>query len=296
MAIPEAQLDTWSHQGAGPGSRDTYATVKRALQASDTKYAGRGFEVFLQGYYGNDTNIYAESDVDIAIRLDDIFHYDITSLTPEEQNRFTANLVPGTYPYASYKADVVAALLDSFGNDVEPGTKAVKIKARGNRRSADVVVTTQFRKYYSNQSGLWSPPDGICFFDSSFNRIDNYPKTHSANCTTKHQDTDSWFKPMVRIFKNMRSWLVAAGAIEDGCAPSYYIEGLLYNVPKDKFGKNYGDTFVAAINWIRQCKREDLKCASERHWLVRDGRLTSWPTANYDKFLGAIISLWNNWS
>lgn len=31
------------------------------------------FKVFLQGSYGNDTNIYAESDVDIAIRLDNCF-------------------------------------------------------------------------------------------------------------------------------------------------------------------------------------------------------------------------------
>jgi hypothetical protein len=31
MPIPEAQLETWSHQGAMAGSRDTYATVKAVL-------------------------------------------------------------------------------------------------------------------------------------------------------------------------------------------------------------------------------------------------------------------------
>jgi hypothetical protein len=36
MAIPEAQLGTWSAPGAGAGSRDTYATVKLALEANDT--------------------------------------------------------------------------------------------------------------------------------------------------------------------------------------------------------------------------------------------------------------------
>ena len=33
MAIPETQLDTWSHQGAMTQSKDTYATVKRALES-----------------------------------------------------------------------------------------------------------------------------------------------------------------------------------------------------------------------------------------------------------------------
>ena len=34
-------------------------------------YADKNLKVFLQGSYGNDMNIYAESDVDIVIRLDD---------------------------------------------------------------------------------------------------------------------------------------------------------------------------------------------------------------------------------
>ena len=63
MAIPEAQLVRWSHQGSIQGSSATYAIVKRALEAPNS-------EVFLQGSYGNDTNIYAESDVDVIIRLD----------------------------------------------------------------------------------------------------------------------------------------------------------------------------------------------------------------------------------
>ena len=65
----------------------------------------------------------------------------------------------------------------------------------------------------------------MCFFTSSVDRIVNYPKQHSANCTAKHQATSMWFKPMVRILKNMRGKLVDAGAIDDGSAPSYFLEG-----------------------------------------------------------------------
>ena len=77
MAISEAQLETWSRQGAAAvGSRDTYATIKRALEIPGAGYSDKGYKVFLQGSYGNDTNIWAESDVDIVIRLDATFFYD----------------------------------------------------------------------------------------------------------------------------------------------------------------------------------------------------------------------------
>ena len=295
MAIPESQLGTWSHQGSVAQSRDTYATVKRALEAADAKYAGKAFEVFLQGSYGNDTNIYAESDVDVVVRLDSVYYYDIDALTPDEQAHFNAALVPASYRYADYKADVIAALVKSFGaSDVKPDSKAVKIKASGSRRSADVVVAAGFRRYYSSLLGP-QYECGICFFNSSGDRIANYPKQHSTNCITKHQGTNGWFKPMVRILKNMRGKLVDDGLIEKGSAPSYFLEGLLYNVPNEKFGRNYADTFVAAMNWILQARRDDLVCANRQYHLVRDSA-TCWPCANCDCFINAAVELWNNWT
>ena len=83
MPIPESQLETWSHQGSITQSSNTHNAIKSVLEASTTPYAGKNFKVFLQGSYGNDTNIYAESDVDIVIRLDDCFHSDLESLSDD---------------------------------------------------------------------------------------------------------------------------------------------------------------------------------------------------------------------
>src|SRR5690348_859690 len=154
MAIPESQLETWSHQGSITQSSETYATVKKALLAEDAKYAGKDFEVFLQGSYGNDTNIYAESDVDVVIRLDSTYYYDTSLLNPLDQQTFQANFVSASYQYDEYKGHVIEALQKSFGKeDVVPGTKAIKIKPNNGRRNADVVVAAQFRKYYSQPLG-----------------------------------------------------------------------------------------------------------------------------------------------
>ena len=128
MGIPESHLETWAKQGSVTQSSTTYATIKRALEARDAGYANQLFEVFLQGSYGNDTNIYAESDVDVVIRLDSVYYYDITALTADDQARFNAALIPGGYPYSDYKADVVAALTKSFGTAVVPARKRSRFK------------------------------------------------------------------------------------------------------------------------------------------------------------------------
>jgi hypothetical protein len=191
---------------------------------------------------------------------------------------------------------VVAALQKSFGAAaVKLGEKAVKIKANGSPRSADVVVATEFRRYYS---GLLGPQyeRGICFFSSSGDQVVNYPKQHSANCTAKHKATNGWFKPMVRILKNVRGRLVENDLIGQKSAPSYFLEGLLFNVPDDKFGKTYGDTFVAAVNWICQARRNNFVCANKQHSLVRDSVATCWPCSNCDGFLNALATLWTDWA
>jgi hypothetical protein len=234
-----------------------------------------------------------------VIRLDSIYQYDTSALYLEHAAAFNTAFVPATYFYDDFKNDVIAALKSSFGNAVSPSTKAVKIGASGSRRSADVVVAIQFQRHYS---GTLIPGSyieyGICFFTPNGTRVVNYPKQHSAHCTTKHQASKLWFKPVVRIMKNMRNRLISDKVIEPRIAPSYFIEGMLYNVPNEKFGGSYADTIVAAHGWLLSLEREALNklvCANDRHPLIGDNSPTSWPYADYVKFVNAIAELWNKW-
>src|SRR5271170_5184562 len=127
MAIPEKQLDTWSNPGSVTQSSATYATVKNSLEATDAKYAGKDFEVFLQGSYGNDTNIWAESDVDIMIRLNSCYYSDVSRLTPEDLQAYQAAFVKATYAWSQFKGDVLKVLTDRYGTDVSGGDKAFAI-------------------------------------------------------------------------------------------------------------------------------------------------------------------------
>jgi hypothetical protein len=297
MAIPESQLETWSRQGSVTQSAGTYGTIKRALEESTANYANRNFKVFLQGSYGNNTNIFAESDVDVVIRYDGAFHHDLTKLSPEQQSAFKSSFADGTYSYDTFKGHVQRALETAFGSAVKPGKKALIIEANGSRRTADVVVAFEFRRYYKfNGQSDQSFDTGICFFNQDGKRIANYPKQHSENCTTKHQVTDSNFKPLVRIFKNMRSKLVDDGVIEQGIAPSYFIEGLLYNIPNEDFAGTYQEMVLNILRWLHQTTdRTKFVCVNKQYYLLRDDSLVCWPIANGEKFIKAVIELWNNW-
>lgn len=295
MPISEVQLETWAKQGSISQSQATYATVRTCLEASDAPYAGRSKSIFLQGSYGNDTNIYADSDVDVVIATDSIYYYGTDDLTPDEVTAFKANLAGGSgYTYGKFKAEVLAQLTKKFGSSVKPGKKAIFVKGDGGRRDADVLPAVEFRRYTRYRSPTdRSYYEGITFWTSDGKQIINFPKHHSANATTKHQASNSWFKPTVRIFKNMRNVMIAKGYLAEGVAPSYFLEGMLYNVPNNLFGVRYEDTCVNAINWLSKCDRDKLVCANERYYLLRSSSPVCWRPEDFETFLAAVIKFWN---
>lgn len=146
MAIPEADLTTMAAIGAQKTSKDTYATVKLALASEDAGYHAKDYKIFLQGSYGNDTNIVKESDVDVVIRLDSIFTYDINPLPQPEKEAFKATHPDAVYTHKNFREDVLEVLYKRFDEDVEPGTKAVMIKPLHNRRKADVLIAIKHKK------------------------------------------------------------------------------------------------------------------------------------------------------
>jgi hypothetical protein len=296
VPIPESQLDTWSHQGAVATSSSTYQTIKSVLEADGTPYANKAFAVFLQGSYGNDTNIWAESDVDIVIRLDSTFISDVSDLSEAQKALYQKTVATADYSYWDFKRDVLQVLKDKYGDHVTSGDKAIAIAASGSRRKADVIVALEYRRYYQFD-GTYNPyTSGICFYNSTYQLISNFPKQHSENLTTKHQATNSMLKPMVRIYKNLRGRCISEKLLPAGVAPSYYLEGLLYNVPRDKFTTQYQSSFVNAINWLQQeANKDELVCANEQFYLLRDGLHTCWNRAHCEMFLKAAVDLWNGW-
>lgn len=294
MAISEEQLSTWSKQGPTPQFTATYETLRTALNDKQSGYAHRDYTLFLQGSYKNDTNVYGDSDVDLCIRLDEVYYTDLSYLSAEDTAAWNAARSGAAYSLEQFKADVITWLTKKYGSDLQIGTKALFIKGNGTRRDADVLVCAMLRRYHRFRN--WqdqSFTEGICFFRKDGTRIDNFPILHSDNATTKHQDTKNWFKHTVRIYKNLRNTMLAKELISDGLAPSYFLEGLLYNVPNPQFGGTETENFCDTINWLNNADRSKFVCANEMFYLFHETSPVTWRAANCEKFLRTAIDYYN---
>lgn len=294
MAVSEAQLETWSHQGSEAQSAATYQTVRNVLNDSNSPYYAKSFEIFLQGSYGNKTNIYADSDVDIVIRLDSIYYSDTRHLSAADKQNYDTNFSKANYTLSTFKQEVFDWLRLNFGPGVKFGKKAIKIPGNGSRRDADVLVCAKHRTYYTYPIvGTPTTREGVVFWTTDGEEIVNYPKQHLENCTTKHQNTAQLYKRNVRIFKNMRNKMIDDGLIADGLAPSYFLEGLLWNVPNQLFQMPYPTAVSNAIQFVLNADRSQFTCANGYHWLLRDGHSVCWPPANYEAFMYQLRQFWS---
>jgi hypothetical protein len=301
MGIPEAQLNTWTTPGSQQQSSETYQSIKNVLEHKNAPYASRQIDSFLQGSYGNDTNIRGgDTDVDIVLRTKAFFHYNIDALPDVQKAEFKrVHPNPSEYTLTNFRKEVTDWLSQQYGGDFDPsGKKALRLKQNGNRRSADVLLVAPHKRYTQYLSD--NPKDqifveGVLFITTDGRSIINYPKQHSDNMTTKHQATNSRLKPTVRIYKNMRNRMVQDGLIRAGVAPSYFIEGLLRNIPNDKFGGSLVERIENTFAWIDGTLSADLMCANGIHHLVGDNTPTSWPVQGYIDWLNGMKRLWNGW-
>jgi hypothetical protein len=211
MAIPKAQLETWANPGALTTSAAAYASIRHALLKSTSPVADLGLDIYLQGSYGNSTNIYADSDIDVVALYTTSFYEDLWSLTAAELLiHSSSGFGTSTYNWTNLRDDVLKALRAHYGyGAVKPGKKAIKVTTGNGLKPADVVPAMQFRRYATFPNAREAKAHwGIKFFDSSNNPIVNYPKYHLERGEDKNSATRTGgrYKPTIRIFKNFRNY------------------------------------------------------------------------------------------
>lgn len=302
MAIPESQLETWSHQGAVTTAKATHESIREALNSHEWP-DDVNFEVYLQGSYKNSTNIRGDSDVDIVVQLNSTFRYDFSVLSEEEKELHNQAYPDATYLWRHFRADVLKALHDYFGTSaVSEGNKSVKVAGGSNRLPSDVVICLQYRKYKRFRSKTdKNYIEGIAFYAlREDRRVINFPKIHYDNGTSKNAQhrTNGWYKPTVRVFKNARTYLVDHDIINETLAPSYFLECLLYNVPDDRLGSTFQDTFLSTIKWLVNSfsngQYQNFLCQNELLALFGDTP-EQWSSDNCIELLKSFIGLWEEW-
>lgn len=260
MPIPEAQLDTWLNASRTDTAIRAHEDIRRYLENRDWLRSVHSplrifdFDVTLQGSYANYTNVHRDSDVDVLVRLKTPWYYHVSSLSMNEQIRFQHAHPVGEYSFWNFRRDVVEALQAAFGRyAVTLGNKAVRVPGEsGVKLDADVLPCVRYRHYYefngNDEQGCY---EGITFFALPDGRqVTNYPRQHFDNGVAKHQATGGLYKPTVRLFKNARNHLVEHGRLPEGAAPSYFIQGLLYNVPPEVYGGGTRQNFLNVLTWL----------------------------------------------
>ncbi|MCY4023147.1 MAG: nucleotidyltransferase [Anaerolineaceae bacterium] len=259
MGIPNNQLETWANPVQHISAMKSHESIRNALALRN--WQGSLIDVYLQGSYRNHTNVRGSSDVDVVVQYDR----------------------PGYWE--AFRQDVLNDLRRSYGT-VEEGNKSIKVRA--GSFDADVIVCEK----------LSGSVEGIRFYTHRQyprREIKNYPKLHIRNGEIKNQNTDEVYKPTVRIFKNMRNWLIERGRLNAKTAPSYFVECLLYNVPDSNFINVCDCTVLNVLNWLHQNGvRGDLSCQNGQTYLYGNAP-EQWSQDRASQYINALIGMWNNW-
>jgi hypothetical protein len=296
MPIPEAQLEIWSHQGAMTTAKLTHESIRNALSTQNSPVRGKDMDIYLQGSYVNNTNIRSDSDVDVVIQLNSSWYKDISQLPPEDQQLYNSSHIDATYTDREFRSDVLLSLQSYFeAPSVQVGNKSIKILPGSGRIPADVVVCLQFRKYqFFHGSNDQKFVQGIGLHAQDGSLIVHFPRLHQENGERKNAETSGWFKQTVRVFKNIRTYLVDHYVLNPDVAPSYFLECMIYNVPSAEFGESLGETFCSAVNWLRNQDMNGFVCLSEQSMLCGVSP-DQWSQDRARQFIKAAIDLWNNW-
>lgn len=277
----EATFQSWSKPASDTEEtkcENALKIIRDALNKSDelSKY---DIQLIPKGSYHNNTNVRLSSDVDIAVKLKDVFF----AKYPSGKTDKDYGNISSTYSFAQYRQDVDRAMEGKFGvENIELGNKAITINSNTYRVDADVVPCFEHRRY---------SPDGTYITGTEFitrntnDRVINFPEQHYNNGVNKNNQTARRYKKVVRIFKRLRYNMLEKGYDFENIS-SFLIESLIWNVPDSKFNNpTLTEDVKDCFNFLIEHTSEHEKCkewgeVSELLYLFHSGRNYTYIDAN----------------
>ncbi len=178
--------------------------------------------VYTKGSYANNTNVQADSDVDVAVQCHEVVYWENAPGSTHQPGRS----YEGIWTPSKLRAEIVAALKTKFSGQVDTtGSTAIAVHSSSARVDADVVPCFDYH-YYLESGGY---REGTRVFRKSGSSFENYPAQHLANGRAKNNDTNASFKKAVRILKRVENLMVNNNYHRE--VPSYFVECLVYNCP-----------------------------------------------------------------
>lgn len=257
----EQRLTGWT----GPSSdteqekqERTERMVREAISAHQP-FADCRLRVYAKGSYANNTNVRADSDVDIAVECTEAEYWkEAAPGVHIPSGKYT-----GTWTPAKLRQELSAALTCKFVGAVDTsGSTAIRVHSSSARVDADVVPCFSYRYYLSANSSRV----GTKIFKKDGSTLVNYPEQQLLNGRKKNQRTDYAYKKTVRILKRVENSMVQAGTADP--LASFFIECLVYNCPDSLLlGSTWTETVRAVLVHIWNSLESDEPAEPARRWV-----------------------------
>ncbi|MGW6561793.1 nucleotidyltransferase domain-containing protein [Streptomyces hydrogenans] len=257
----EEKLSSWT----GPSSateQDKQERTERMIREAIKGHAafdGCDLSVYSKGSYANNTNVKADSDVDIAVQCREAVYWDEAT----EGAHPPSGSYTGIWTPARLRSELEIALKSKFPGQVDSsGSTAFRIHSSSARVDADVVPCFGYRYYFSSSNYR----EGAKVFKKDGKSLVNYPKQQLENGRGKNTRTKQYYKKAVRIMKRVENVMVAEGVHRE--VPSFFVECLVYNCPDSVFMEStWTKTVERMILHIWQELEGDEPAVDSERWL-----------------------------
>lgn len=256
----EAKLSGWTGPSSATEQDKQERTERMVREAIDahSAFSGCSFRTYAKGSYPNNTNVRADSDVDVAVQCSEVVYWG--EHTPGAHPRGPS--YDGPWTPIKVRSEITAALRAKFGDQVDTsGNTAIRVRSSTARVEADVVPCFDYLYYF--QDGTTRP--GTRVFRKDGDSFENYPAQHLTYGRQKNTATSNRFKPAVRILKRVENAMVEAGVHR--MVPSFFVECLVYNCPNPLFAHTtWTERIRTILHHIWDATQGDVE-PSDGRWL-----------------------------
>lgn len=273
----EETLQGWT----GPSSdteQDKQERTERMVReaiAAHSAFDDCSLTVYAKGSYANNTNVRADSDVDIAVQCHEAEYWSEakTGMHP------TVTPYTGIWTPSKLRTEVGAALRTKFPNQVDDsGSTAFTVRSSSARVDADVVPCFDYRYYFSSGGSR----EGTRIVTKANRHFENYPDQQLENGKTKNASTKTFYKQAVRVLKRVENAMLDAKVHRE--VPSFFVECLAYNCP---------DSTLLLPTWTETIRESLAHIWTELQGDEPDEESDRWLEVNECKYLFHANQAWS---
>lgn len=223
----EDKLAGWTGPSSDTEQDKQDRTERMIRQAIDSheSFNNCSIKVFAKGSYANNTNVRADSDVDIAVECTEVLYWEES----EKGNHTPGKPYEGIWTPAKLRAELLSAMNAKFPGQVDSsGSTAIQINSNSARVDADVVPCFSYRYYMK-----YGSRDGTKIFKTDGRSIVNYPAQQLENGIARNKRTSYAYKKGARLLKRIENAMAQDGTFRE--LPSFFMECLAYNCPDNAF-------------------------------------------------------------